>query len=320
MKLLLAMAVACCLVGQANAQTYPSKQITVLVPYPAGSSPDTMARALAPYLKESIGANLVFENQSGANGAIALRNAAKSKPDGYTLVVATHSHTGIMPETEEIPFDPIKDFSPVGRLTLNRTIMVVAGTNPANTLAEFAAFAKANPGKIRAGSGSAAGQLQVAALRRMGGFEATDVPYRGTNSMLPDLISDRITLAFTDYLSAKPFLESKQMKALGVISPKRVPLDESIPAIAETFPGYDQVGWTGILAPAGTPPEIVNTLNRAIGKALTEPALRKVYIDFFCDPSPPEFTADDFAKFIVADQAKWKKEVELAGMGISKSK
>ena len=314
LRTLLSLALLCCLSATARSEGYPDRPVRVLVPYPAGSAPDNVVRLIAPYLKERMGTPFIIENKAGAQGIIAMQELARSKPDGYTIAVATHSHTGILPLTEDVPFDPKKAFAPIAQLIATRTVMVVRDAMPAKTLQEFAAYARAHPGEIFGANGSAAGQLQVSALKRLGGFEVVDVPYAGTNSMLPDLLSGRITFTFTDYQSALPFLQSGKLRALGVVSPNRVGANQSIPAIAEAFPGYDQMGWIGLLAPAGTPPSIIAKLNDAVRFGLAKLEIQKRYTEMFFDPASPDMTAADFAHFLVADTAKWEREVKAAGL------
>lgn len=301
----------------ALAQDFPSagRPVRLIVPYPAGSGPDVVARIVSAPMRDALGTPVVVENRSGAQGIIGLQEVARSTPNGHTIGFATHSHTGILPAMENLPFDMRRDLVPVARILLTRVVLVTSGRIPVRDLREFADYARARPGQIFAGTGSAASHLQIVALTRMAGFETTDVPYRGTNSMLPDLVSGRITITLTDYQSAVPFLQSGELRALGVNSPTRVPVDPSIPAIAEFYPGFDGMGWNGLLAPSGTPEAIVNRLNRAVGFALADAEVRRRLTEMFTDPSPPDMTAADFARYLDADNARWDREVEAAGIG-----
>lgn len=319
LRALLSLVLLLALYFPAFAQDFPvpGRSIRLIVPYPAGSAPDVIARIAAGPMRDFLNTPVVVENRSGAQGIIGLQEVARSAPNGHTIGLATHSHTGILPATDTLPFNAQQDFTPLGRIVLTRVVMVIRGDLPARDLREFVDYAKANRGRIFAGTGSAANQLQVAALMRMAGFESTDVPYRGTNSMLPDLISGRLTLAFTDYQSATPFLQTGELRALGVNSPNRVSVDPSIPAIAEFYPGYDQMGWIGLLGPARMPEPIVTRLNRAVGAALANADIRRRLTDMFLEPTSPDMTAADFARYLETDNARWAREVEAAGIGRS---
>lgn len=308
----------CLLAGTVSvwAQGYPGKPVRIIVPYPAGGSTDIIARVAATQLTERLKQPFVVENRAGASGAIGAVAVAQSAPDGYTLVMGTASSHGINSALQKnLPYDAVKDFAPVTVVANTPNIIVVHPSVPAKTLGELLALAKAQPGKINFGSTSAGGSPHMSAelLKMMSGVDMTHVPYKGAAPMLTDLIGGQIQVGFDNLPSTINFVRTGKLRALAVTTPQRWPGAPDIPTVAESgVPGYEVSGWFGLLAPAGTPKEVLNTLQVAIAQAVKTPEVAKQLRDLGAEPVAN--TPEVFAKEISADVDKWRKVVKATGV------
>jgi tripartite-type tricarboxylate transporter receptor subunit TctC len=269
MKALIAL-LALLAAAPALAETWPSRPVKVVVPYGPGGSADTTARLFADRLSQKFGQQFVVENRVGASGVIGTEAAARAAPDGYTMLLTPFNTLAIVPFARKTPYDPVKDFVPVGRIADVLYAMGVRADHPAKTLAEFIALAKQNPGKFTFGSSGIATTMQFSGevLAEQAKIELTHVPYKGGGEAVADLVSGQVDVVFEG--AVFPFYKSGKVRILGVIMPERHPDYPEIPAIREVLPGYEMANWFGVLLPARTPPEIARTL----ADGLNEIALR----------------------------------------------
>jgi tripartite-type tricarboxylate transporter receptor subunit TctC len=302
------------LAGTARAQTYPSRPVRLIVTVPAGGSPDIIGRLIAQWLSERLGQPFVVENKPGASTNIGTELVLKASPDGGTLLLAMSSNAINPALYSHLNFNFIRDAEPVASIA---TIPLVMDVNPAlsaKTVPEFIAYAKANPGKINLASGGSGTPLYVAGalFKMMAGLNMVDVIYQGEGAAMPDLMSGQVQAMFGVMPASIGYIRSGKLRALAVTSTKRQELLPDVPAMAEFLPGYEASGWYGIVAPKGTPANVVETLNKQVNAALADPATRKRFTDLGCDV----FTGSpaDFAKFIASETDKWAKVIKFAGI------
>jgi tripartite-type tricarboxylate transporter receptor subunit TctC len=298
----------------ASAETYPTRPVHLIVPVPAGGTFDIVARLVAQSVSERIGQQIVIENRGGAGTNIGTAVVAHATPDGYTLLLA--GSPGAINATlyTNLDFSFARDIAPIASIERAPLIMAVNPTFPAKTVAEFIAYAKSNPGKINMGSGGVGSTGHVAGelFNLMAGLKIAHVPYRGEAPSVTDLLGGQIQVMFSTPGSVMNFVKAGTLRALGVTSAKRMDVLPDVPALAETLPDYDAVSWAGIGAPAGTPPEIIDKLNKETNAALADPVLKGKLAEFgaiVMTGSPA-----DFAKFIAAEIEKWGKVVKFANL------
>ena len=297
----------------AQAQSYPSKPVKLVVPFPAGSATDQVARVIGQELQGALGQPFVVDNKPGAQGTIAAEGVAKSAPDGYTLMVSTNTPQAAAPALfKQLRYDPVKDFQPIARLGTISFMLMVAPEFPAKNLKEFLAHAKANPGKLTAGYGSAGSQVSQAMLRSMGKIDFVDVPYKGLPQAITDVMGGAVSFTFADLANALAQQKGGKLRGIAVTSEKRSPLAPDVPAIAEELKGYELIAWFALMAPAGTPPEIVARLYGATAAALKKPdaAARFAVLGTDVGLMDPAQLAD----FIKAEIAKWSRMAKEAGI------
>src|SRR5438067_6528187 len=263
----------------AQAQSFPAKPIHLIVPFPPGGGNDTVARAIAQELGPDLGQPMVIDNRPGAGGSVGAELAAKAPPDGYTLFLAGVGSHAVNPNLHaHLPYGPVKDFAPITLVATAPSVLVVNPAVPARTVAEFTAYARAHPGKLNYasnGNGSAA-QLAAAMYESMAGVKMVHVPYKGIAPALTDLLSGEVQLMFGTVVALVPHIQSGKLRALAVTSRKRSPLLPDVPSLAESgLPDYEAGSWYGVMAPAGTPGEIVERLHGAIARALKQPDVAK---------------------------------------------
>ena len=268
-------AVLLCLAGLAQAQPYPVKPIHFIVPFPPGGGNDTVARAIAQQLGPDLGQPVVIDNRPGAGGSVGAELAAKSPPDGYTLFLAGVGSHAVNPNLHaRLAYDPVRDFTPITLVATAPSVLVVNPAVPACTVAEFTAYARANPGKLNYasnGNGSAA-QLAAAMYESMANVRMVHVPYKGIAPALTDLLSGEVQLMFGTVVALVPHIQAGKLRALAVTSRQRSALLPEVPSLAESgLPDYEAGSWYGVMAPAGTPREIVERLHGAIARALKQP-------------------------------------------------
>lgn len=306
---------ACTAVAFAQAPSYPAKPVRIIVPYPAGGTTDIIARLAAAQLSERLRQPFVVENRAGASGAIGSVAVAQAAADGYTLVMGTASSHGINSALQKnLPYDAVKDFAPVTVVASTPNIIVVHPSVPARTLGELLALAKARPGQINFGSTSSGGSPHMSAelLKMMAGVDMTHVPYKGASPMLTDLMGGQIQAGFDNLPSTIAFVRSGKLRALAVTTPQRWPGAADIPTVAESVPGYEVSGWFGLLAPAGTPKAVLDTLQTAVAQAVRDPEVTRQLRSLGAEPvvSRPEV----FRQQIRADVDKWRGVVKATGV------
>ena len=306
------IAVACFVTATAQAQEYPSAPIRIVVPYAAGGIADVLARLVAVRLEPLWKQSVVVENRAGANGTIAMQFVAQAKPDGHVLMIG-NTATQVVNRFlyRNLPFDIERSFQPVGLIASTPMMMVVASSHPANSVADLAALARANPGKYSFASGNAPSRIGGEMFKMMSGTNVLHVPYRGAPQALSDLLGSQVSMIFSDLRTAMPQVMGGKLKALAVTGRKRLPIAPNIPTMVEQgYPDYDLFNWVGAYLPAKTPPEIVTKLN-----ALLHAAVK-------ADPAAHESTGgtvrlttpEEFAKIQAADTAMWARVTKAAGM------
>jgi tripartite-type tricarboxylate transporter receptor subunit TctC len=293
----------------AHAQAWPAKQpIKFVIPYPPGGASDVTARVLAQKLTESLKQAVVVENKPGANGIIALESVARSAPDGYTILMANLGPNAINAVVyEKLPYDAVKDFTPITLTSIVPQILVVSPALPIKTVPELIAYMKANPGKLTfasAGNG-ASNHLSGELFNGMAGIKMRHVPYKGDTPAMTDVISGQVDVMFPTAIAAMPHVKSGKLRAIGATSSKRIPSLPDLPTVAEAVPGFEAVSWGGVMAPAGTPAEVVKTLNAEINRILKLPDVSAKLESLGAEivGSSPE----EFATYLRNEIAKWGK-------------
>ncbi len=290
------------------AQTYPAKQIRMVVPFPAGGATDLFARAVSLKLGEKLGASVIVDNKPGAGGAIGTDIVAKALPDGYTLLLATSSTHSIGPNLGvKLPYDVAHDFTPIVHVGNAPSIMLVPNNSPAKTVKEWVDYAKKNPGKLNyasSGSGTVV-HLTSELFKAQAELFLLHIPYKGTAQAIPDLVSGQINVMFDALPSGMPHVRDGRLRALGVTSLKRSPLAPDIPAIAETLPGFESNTWFGLYGPKNLPAEMVTKLNASVNAALADADVKDRLTRLGIEPVGG--TPVQFANMVAADTGKWKK-------------
>src|SRR6201991_340205 len=303
-------------VGPAASADYPNRPVRWLIGFTAGGPVDTVARIMSQWLSERLGQQFVVENRAGSGGNIAAAAAINSAPDGYTLLFVAPNNAISTSLYKKLPYDFIRDTVPVASIMQLTNMLVVAKDMPVTTVQEFIDYCKANPGKVSYASSGNGTSVHMSAelFKAMTKIDMIHVPYRGSSAAFPDIISNKVQLIFDNLPSALEQSRGGTVRALGVTSPQRWPGVPDIPAIAETVPGFESVGFYGISAPKGTPPEIVDTLNKAVGEALKDPKLVARLAEVGGIPKP--MTPAEFGKLIADETDKGGKVVEFAGVSV----
>ncbi|GGC42206.1 hypothetical protein GCM10011504_20830 [Siccirubricoccus deserti] len=276
----------------ARAQGWPDRPIRLVVAFPAGSVTDTLMRHLAEPLGRELGQPVIVDNRPGGNGVVGTESAARSPADGHTWCVVSVTNGALNTYTvPRLPYDPLKDFTPIGFIAETAYILVVPAASPAKDLAGLIALAKQRPGQLTYSHGNSSALIASATLARMGGVEMTAVPYRGGPEALTDVIAGRIDSTWTDFPAGMPQIREGKVRALAVTLPQRFPLAPEIPSAAETLPGYGFTFWFGMSAPAGTPAPVVARANAAMNKVLASPefADRVARLGYVPRPTEPEW-------------------------------
>ncbi|MCE2950244.1 MAG: Bug family tripartite tricarboxylate transporter substrate binding protein [bacterium] len=299
--------------GCALAQSFPTKPIRVVVPFPPGAGPDQLARLLAAPMQEVLGQPLVVENRAGAQGTIAATEVARANPDGYTLLMGTNTtqaaNVGLF---KKLAYDPLKDFAYVARLAQSSLILAVRSDFPAASAKEFIAVARARKGELSGGFGSGGAQVSLGLLRSLGGIQFVEVPYKGIPIAVGEVVGGQIAFTFTDFTAGIGQWKAGRLKLLGVTSRNRSPLAPDLPALAEDLPGFEITIWWGMMAPAGTPREIVQRLSDAAIKALNRPEVQQRLAGLSVDPAA--MGPDEFTKFVGVEVPRWVKQIREAGI------
>jgi tripartite-type tricarboxylate transporter receptor subunit TctC len=298
----------------ANAQAYPARPVRIVVGFAAGGAPDIAARLVAQWLSERLGQQFVVENRPGAGGNIATETVLGAPADGYTLLLLNLSNAVNATLYQKLKYDFIRDVAPVAGISHENYCMEVHPSFPAKTVAEFIAYAKANPGKLNmASAGNGTGPHMAGELFKiMAGVDMVHVPYRGSPPALTDLLAGQVQVMFSPMSSSIEFVRGGKLRALAVTTAARSEVLPDIPTVAEFVPGYEATGWFGIGAPRNTPVEIVDRLNREINAGLADPKLKARLADlgatvFVSSPT-------DFATYLAAETEKWGKVVRTANL------
>jgi len=313
---LVVAAAAVALAAPAPAQTYPSKPIRFVVPFPPGGPLDITGRAIAQKLAESWGQPVVVDNRPGAGGGIGAELVAKSPGDGYTLLMGAVSTHAINPSLyAKVPYDPQKDFVPVALVAQVPNILVVNPSLPVHSVKELIDYARAKPGALSFGSGStgSTGHLAGELFKTMAGVDMVHIPYKGGAPAMQDLLAGQTQLMFDNLANALPQVKAGKLRALAVTTSKRSPAVPDLPTVAESgLPGFDLTTWFGVFVPAGTPPETVAKLNAEIVKALASKDLAERLAAMGTVP-PERNTPESFAAFVRAEAAKYAQVVKSSG-------
>jgi len=294
---------------------YPSRPIRLVVPYPPGALTDILARAIGERLAAGLGQPVVIDNKPGAGTLVGAEFVAKQPPDGYTLLMATSTTLGISPALyQPSPINPVKDFTPVSAVGTVNFFLIANPSFPAKTVKEMIDVIKSNPGRYNYGSvGSGSPHhLFMEALKTQHGLTIQHVPYKGTPAALTDLLTDRLQVMFSDATVAVPNIEAGKVTALGTSAARPTTLVSNVQPIAATVPGYDWQAWQGIVAPAGTPKEIVARLSAELQKIQAAPDFRAQLTKFGMEPFPPQ-TPEQFAAMIASEQPLWAKAIKESG-------
>ncbi|WP_315775890.1 MULTISPECIES: tripartite tricarboxylate transporter substrate binding protein [unclassified Bradyrhizobium] len=310
------LVVTACLAIQPAAAAYPDRPIRWLIGFAPGGPVDIVARIMAQWLSDRLGQQVVVENRTGSGGNIAAAAAINAPPDGYTLLFVAPNNAISTSLYKKLPYDFIRDTVPVASIMQLTNMLVVSNDVPAKSVKEFIDYCKANPGKIAFASSGNGTSVHMAAelFKTMTKCDMLHVPYRGSALAFPDIISNKVQLIFDNLPTALEQARGGSVRALGVTSPQRWPTVPDVPAIAETVPGYESVGFYGISAPKGTPPEIVEILNKAVGEALKDPKLVARLTE--TGGIPRAMTPAEFGKLVVDETEKWRKVVEFAGVSV----
>jgi tripartite-type tricarboxylate transporter receptor subunit TctC len=308
---------ALALPGFAAAQDYPTKTVTIVVPFAAGGTTDMLGRILADRLSQRLKGTFIVENKAGAGGNIGVASVAKSTPDGYTLGMGTVSTHSINPNVyKSMPYDHVKDFVPVSLVASVPNLLLVNPEIPAKTVPELVAFLKSEPGKHAFASSGAGTSIHLAGelFKLASGTDIVHVPYRSSGQITTDLLSGKILMTFDNITVAWPHVEAGKLRALATATPERLPFAKDMPAMSEFYPGFSATSWHGFFAPAGTPKAITDRLEAEVRAILREPEtvekLMKVGV------TPVGSTSAEFAAHIASETARWKDVAARANIRI----
>jgi tripartite-type tricarboxylate transporter receptor subunit TctC len=298
----------------AFAEDYPSRPVTILTPFAAGIATDTAARLIGKYLQDSLGQPFIVENRDGAGGMIAAEAVARAAPDGYTILLTSNStHSAAPALFKTVPYDPIKDFTPIARVGSLPSFIAVTPDLPVKTIQEFVAYAKANPGKINAGYGNSTGRITTETFKRRLNLDITPVAYRSNPAAVTDLMAGHVQMGVPDFSTGLPMLKAEKIRPLAVLTKERDPTLPDVPTLNETvMPGYDLLAWTGIFGPAGMPQKAVDTLAKPIEAALAKQDVRDRFRDagveiFWIGPA-------GFSNYVKTELVKWTTLIKSAGI------
>ncbi len=298
-----------------GAQTYPAKAVRLIAPSSPGSGVDIVARFLAQKLGEQLKQQVVVENRAGAGANLGAEIAAKAPPDGYTLFMGTPAHTINPSLYRRLNYDVVRDFAPVSLVTVGQYVVVVHPSLPVKTIPQLIGLARAQPGQLNYGSGGPgnATHLAVELFRTMAKVNVVHVPYKGSGPALTDVIGGQVQFMFSNLTAALPHMKSGKLRALAVTGEKRTPIVPDLPTVAEAaLPGYSVTSWYGLLAPAGTPQDIVSRLNSETMRAMRAPEMKDRLAAEGADPMPS--TPAELASLIKTEIAKWAGVVKQAGI------
>ena len=310
----LALAAGLAAAALAHGQAFPSKPITLVVPFAAGSGTDAVARAVAGKLGERLKQTVIVDNRAGANAQIAAQHVAKSAPDGYTLLMTTNtSHSANPSLVLNLKYDPIKDFTPIARVGELPFALAVNPAVPAKTLAELLDYARAHPGKLSYATPNSTSLVAMETIKHIAQVDVVGVPYKSSPQAMTDLIGGQVQVYVVDLGSGLSMLQSGKVRALGITTAQPTPLLPGVPPIGQTVKGFDLTSWNGIFGPAGLPPAVVQHLNTELQAALADKELQDklAQIGFQVWPSK---TPDEFAQYVTDQLKHWGTLIQQAGI------
>jgi tripartite-type tricarboxylate transporter receptor subunit TctC len=297
-----------------EAETYPARSVTIIVPFAPGSVTDAAARLVGQHLQEALGQPFVIENKAGAGGLIAASAVAHAAPDGYTLLITTNStHSAAPALFKNVPYDPIKDFTPVARIGSFPSMIAVYPGLPIKTIGDLVAYAKANPGKLEYGHGNSTGQVVGETLKKRTGIDIVRVAYRSNPPAVTDLIAGHIAMMIPDFNTGLPQVRAGAIRPVAVFTKERSRMLPDVPTLDQTvMPGFDILAWAGMFAPANTPVEVVDRLAGALQKILSDPEIAARFADIGTEPfySGP----DEFSAYVKSELVKWTTVAKDAGI------
>lgn len=302
--------------AQAQSAKWPDRPVRVIVPFPAGGTSDVVARLFTPRLSEEYGQQFVVDNRPGAGGTIGTEIAARATPDGYTVAMVPSSYAAAA-SLYKLSYDPIKGIAPISMMQIVPFILVIQPSVKANNLKEFIEVARAQSGTLNVGSAGTGSTPHLAAelFQQLTGSKFTHIPYKGDGQALADLLGGQVHINIATAVLLAQHIKSGRIRALGVTTTRRSRSMPDLPAIGEMVPGFAADGWSGIWAPAGTPKEIVSRLNQSIGRILKIPEVQERLRSIDAEPTPS--SPEEFAHFISAEIAKWRKVVTTANIKIN---
>jgi tripartite-type tricarboxylate transporter receptor subunit TctC len=294
-------------------EPYPARTVAIVTPFAAGSQTDAAARIVGQYMQDMLGHGFVIENKPGANGLIAANAVAHAKPDGYTLLLTTNSTHSAVALFKNVPYDPIKDFTPIARIGNFPSFVAVNIDVPVASMAELVARAKANPGKLSYGVGNSTGYVVGETLKKRTGTDIVRVSYRSNPFAIADLIAGHIQMMIPDMNTGLPQVKAQKIRPLAVLTKERSPVLPDVPTLSETvMPGFESLAWAGVFAPANTPSEAVGTIADAMHKMLTNPEM----IERFSSAGVQVVWTDPqaFSEFVKTELVKWTAMIKEAGI------
>ncbi len=311
---LTAFAVLAALASPAVAQTYPTRPVTIVTPFAAGSVTDATARSIAAHLQEVFGQPFLVENRAGAGGMLAASAVAKAPPDGHMLLITTNStHSAAPGLFKSVPYDPIKDFTPVARIGSFPSLIAATPNLPIKSMLELVAYAKANPGKLSIAHGNSTGHITIEAFKHRSKIDIARVPYRSNPAAMTDLIAGHVPLMVPDFGTALPQLKVQKIRALAVLTRERSATLPDVPTLHETvMPNFDLLAWAGLFAPAGLPAPIAERLARELQAMLSRPEVRDRLLGggvevFYTGPK-------EFDAYVKSELVKWTSLIKEAGI------
>ncbi|MEI2415862.1 tripartite tricarboxylate transporter substrate binding protein [Orrella sp. JC864] len=295
------------------ADDYPSRPIRLVVPFPAGSTTDVMARFLGERVGRTLGQTFIVENKAGAQGSIAAADVSRAAPDGYTLLVGTNStQSANVHLFKSLPYDPTRDFAAITQFTTNPLVLVIRPDLPPKDLPGFLDYVRQRPGELNYGTGNSGSLAAVQMLKEQAGIDALDVPYAGTPQAMNDLLAGRLDFMITDISVTRPHIEAGKLRPLGVTPPEPSPALPGVPPLAQAgLPGYDFVAWGGLFAPAGTDAAIIDKLNQAFVQALRSDEAAAFFDKQGLQPTPR--TPQDFSRYVAEQTELWGRLLSAAG-------
>ena len=312
--IVLAVTMLAALTTPAAAQSYPTRAVTIITPFAAGSVTDATARAIAQHLQETLGQTFIVENRAGAGGMPAALAVAKAAPDGHTLLITTNStHSAAPGLFKSVPYDPIKDFTPVARIGSFPSLVAANPGQPFKSMQELVAFAKANPGKLSIAHGNSTGHITIEAFKQRTKIDIARVPYRSNPAAITDLVAGHIPLMVPDFGTALPQLKVQKVRPLAVLTKERSTTLPDVPTLHETvMPDYDLLAWAGMFGPAGLPAPIAERISGELQKMLSKPEVKERLLNagvevFYTGPKP-------FDAYVRSELTKWTGLIKEAGI------